>query len=94
MGNRAIDNRLRKLQVLEEQAKLIESQINEVKEELKKLMESEGVDEIITSNFQMSYKVVSSQKFNSSLFQKAHPQLYDSFKRESSYRRFTYKSIR
>ena len=94
MGNRAIDNRLRKLQLLEEQAKLIESQINDVKEELKQLMTEIGVEELATSNFQMSYKTISSRRFDSSAFQQVHPQLYEAFKRESSYQRFTYKALK
>ena len=46
MGERAIENRIKKLKALEEQKKELEAQISGLQEEIKKDMEAKGIEEM------------------------------------------------
>lgn len=46
MGNRALENRIKKLKELEEQQKALEQEIDSLKEEIKKDLEAKGTEEL------------------------------------------------
>ena len=46
MGERAIENRIKKLKALEEQKKELETQIDGLQDEIKKDMEAQGVEQM------------------------------------------------
>ena len=62
MGNKAIENRINKLKVLEDQKKAIENEIDKLKAEIKADMERKGVEEIRTDNFIVRFTRVITKK--------------------------------
>ncbi|MCD7981922.1 MAG: hypothetical protein LUF32_06365 [Clostridiales bacterium] len=89
MGERAIDNRVRKLQELENQIAQLQEQADTIKDEIKADMESKGIDEIKTKNFIVRWKEIISNRFDSKAFKAAQPELYTAYTRETASRRFT-----
>lgn len=46
MGEKAVENRVKKLKAIEEQVKALELEANKLKEEIKKDMEARGAEEM------------------------------------------------
>lgn len=89
MGERAIINRVKKLQELEEQKKAIEQQMEELKDQIKKDMEKKGLEEVQAGSFLIRWKKIVSNRFDSKRFAKEHERLYKQYMKESESRRFT-----
>lgn len=89
LGNRAIENRVAKLQALEEQAKAIEAQMETIKSELKADMEEKGVDEIETAHYKIRWKLIESNRFDTAAFKKEFTELYNRYIKKSFSKRFT-----
>ena len=89
MGERAIENRIRKLKEIEAQQKALEAQADALRAEIKADMESKGVDELKTSNFIVRWKEIISNRFDSKAFQAEHEALYKKYLRQSESKRFT-----
>ena len=89
MGERALENRVKKLQEIESQIKALEAEADKVREEIKEDMEAKGVDEIATKNFKIRWKEIVSNRFDSKAFQKEYKDLYNNFVKSSISKRFT-----
>jgi predicted phage-related endonuclease len=89
MGERAIENRVRKLQEIEAQRKALEEQAEKLKEEIKADMERKGVDEIETPNFSIRWKEIVSNRLDSAALKKALPEIYKQYARQITSKRFT-----
>lgn len=89
MGERAFENRIKKLKELEEQKKGIEDQIDKIKAEVKADMQAKGKDEIEAGNFIVRLKEVISNRFDTKSFAKDHKSLYEAYTRSQSTLRFT-----
>lgn len=89
MGERAFENRIKKLKELEEQKQGIEDQIDKIKEEVKADMQAKGKDEIEAGNFIVRLKEVISNRFDTKSFAKDHKSLYEAYTRSQSTLRFT-----
>lgn len=90
MTNRQYDNRLRKLQDLEEQKKALEVQIRTLQDEIKRDMGD--LEEVNTGKWIVRFTKVMSNRFDSAAFKKAHSRLYNEFCRSAESRRFSYKA--
>ena len=86
MGNRALENRIKRLKELEEQADV---QMDQLKAEIKEDMEHKGVDELQAGSFIVRWKMVLSNKFDSKAFQKEHKTMYNQYTKQTESRRFT-----
>ena len=89
MGERAFENRIKKLKELEEQKQGIEDQIDKIKAEVKADMQAKGKDEIEAGNFIVRLKEVISSRFDTKSFAKDHKSLYEAYTRSQSTLRFT-----
>lgn len=89
MGERAFENRIKKLKELEEQKQGIEDQIDKIKAEVKADMQAKGKDEIEAGNFIVRLKEVISNRFDTKSFAKDHKSLYEAYTRSQSTLRFT-----
>ena len=56
MTERQIENRIKKLQVIEAQQKALEKEAEELKTEIKADLEAKGIDEIKTASFVVKWK--------------------------------------
>ena len=86
MTNRQYENRIKKIQNLEEQVKALQDQIDGLKNEIK---ESMTADEVNTGNFIIRWKEVISRRLDSTALKKALPDVWQTYSKDSSSRRFT-----
>lgn len=89
MGERAIVNRIKKLKELEEQKKALDSQISGLQEEIKKDMESKGLEEMQAGIFIIRFTSVLSSRFDTKRFKEQYGDLYDQYVKQVASRRFT-----
>lgn len=72
---------------LAEQIALLETQKNALAEHIKQAMGE--IEELCVGSHVVRYKVVKSNRFDTTAFKKAHADLYADFLKESTSRRFT-----
>ena len=89
MGERALQNRIRRLQILERQQAEIEAEKAKLKEEVRKDMEKKGIDQVKTDNFIVRCKKIISNFFDSKRFRAEHEDLYKSYQKQQVTMRFT-----
>lgn len=89
MTERMIENRIHKLQELEAQQKEIEAAADAIRAELKADLEEKGVEELKTKNFIVRWKEIVSNRFDSKALKAALPDVFSTYSKESSSRRFT-----
>lgn len=89
MGERAIENRIKKLKALEEQKKALETQISKLQEEIKKEMESKGTEEMKVGIFIIRFTSVLSNRFDTKSFKEKYSDLYKEYTKQVASRRFT-----
>ena len=89
MGERAIENRIKKLKEIEEQQKVLAEQAEKIKAEIKADMQSKGTEEICIGNFIVRLKEVITNRFDSKTFAKEHKALYEASVKQQSSMRFT-----
>lgn len=83
------EEKLERYDELKEQKKEIEYEIKEIENQIKGEMEDAEVAQ--TDSRKITWKTVASKRFNSKAFKKDHPELYQEYVNESSYRRFQIK---
>lgn len=90
MGNRALENRIKKLKELEEQQKALEQEIDSLKEEIKKDLEAKGTEELKVGIFIIRFTSVLSSRFDTKRFkEQQYGDLYNQFTKQTASRRFT-----
>ena len=76
------------------QYRLMEAEAKKLKEELenelKELMQTESIEELIGDEHKATYKEVISNRFDSTAFKRDHAEMYEAYKEESSSMRFTF----
>ena len=91
MTNRMIENRVKKIQDLEGQKALIESEIKKLRDELIADLEEKGIDETKTERGTVvRWKEIVSNKFDSKQFKDDCPKIYAQYTRPSVSHRFTW----
>lgn len=89
MGTRAIENRVTKLQELEQMKKELDKQIEALKDEIKEDMDSKGLEEQKVGDYMVRFITVVTSRFDSSKLKKDNAELYSRYLKETSCRRFT-----
>ena len=89
MTERQIENRVKKLQELEAQQKMLEKEAEAIKDELKTELETQAIDELKTKFFIIRWKMVISTKLDSKSLKADLPEIYSKYCKESSSKRFT-----
>ena len=89
MTDRQIDNRIAKLQRIEAQMKELEDQSEAIRAELKADLESKGEDVHNTGSFIIRWKEIISRRLDSKALKTALPDVFATYSRESTSRRFT-----
>lgn len=89
MGEKAIENRIRKLQEIEAQQKELEIQAEAIRTEIKADMEMKGLVELKTKNFIIRWKEIISNRLDSKALKAAFPDIYGQFVKQTESRRFT-----
>lgn len=89
MGERAIENRIRKLKAIEEQQKHLEQEAELLRAEIKKEMETKGTEELQAGIYIIRWTSVLSNKFDTKKFKENFGDLYNQFTKQTASRRFT-----
>lgn len=89
MGERAIQNRIRRLQELDRQQAEIEAEREKLKEEIKKDIQKKGIDQVKAGNFIVRCKKIISSRFDSKRFRADHEDLYKSYQKKQEAMRFS-----
>lgn len=89
MTERQIENRVKKLRAIESQRKALEEQEKALKEEIKRDMESKGLEEIRTKNFFIRWKEIISNTLDSKALRATFPDICEQFTKQSASKRFT-----
>lgn len=88
-GKAAIENRIKKLKDLEEQKKVLEQEIDSLKEEIKRDLEDKGTEELKVGIFIIRFTSVLSSRFDTKQFKEQYGDLYNQFTKQTASRRFT-----
>lgn len=89
MGERALENRIRKLKALEERQKLLDQEIDSLKAEIKKDLEAKGTEELQVGIFIIRFTSVLSNKFDTKRFKEQYGELYKQFTKQKASWHFT-----
>lgn len=89
MTERQIENRVKKLKAIEKQRKDLEAQEKALKEEIKRDMESKGLEELKTKNFIIRWKEIISNTLDSKALKATFPDICEQFTKQSTSKRFT-----
>lgn len=89
MTERQIENRVKKLKAIEKQRKDLEAQEKALKEEIKRDMESKGLEELKTKNFIIRWKEIISNTLDSKALKATFPNICEQFTKQSASKRFT-----
>lgn len=89
LGIKAINNRAKKIKEIEAQIKVLEAEADAIKAELKADLESKELDEVVTADYTIRYKVVVSSRFDTTTFKKEFADLYNRYTKSSESKRFT-----
>lgn len=89
MGERAIENRIKKLQEIESQKKALEQEADKLKEEIKKEMEARRTEELKAGSFLVRWKTIIGNRFDAKAFQAEHKKMYEQYLKQTASRRFT-----
>lgn len=89
MTERQIENRVKKLKAIEKQRKDLEAQEKALKEEIKRDVESKGLEELKTKNFIIRWKEIISNTLDSKALKATFPDICEQFTKQSASKRFT-----
>lgn len=93
MTERMIENRVKKIQDLEQQKAALESEIERLKDELKSNLEEKGVSEIRTKKgIVVRWQEIVQSRLNGTLLKKDRPDVYEAYLKSSVSHRFTWSA--
>lgn len=91
MTEKMLDNRIRKLTVLDAQIKALEAEKKALEQEVKDYMGEK--EECTTKTYIVKWTKYSSRRFDSKAFQKDRPKVYEKYLKTTESRRFSYDEI-
>lgn len=89
MGEKALQNRVKKLQQIMEQQEMLEQEAEKIRQEIKADMEARKVEEMQAGAFVIRWKTLASSRFDGKALKRALPEIYKQYCKVSTSRRFT-----
>ena len=89
MSQKEIITTVEELQELRRMQEDLEAEIAALQDRIKAHMEASGEDQMIAGAWKVSYKAVTSSRFDSAAFKKCHADLYAQFTKRTVSHRFT-----
>ncbi len=89
MSEKNLQSRVKELRELQRMAEELAAEISGIQDEIKAEMLTRGADEVITGEYKISWKAVTSNRFDSKAFKEKYCDLYNQFTRTSITKRFT-----
>lgn len=89
MSTTNINQMVKELKELQRMSDELNAEIESIKDELKAEMAARNTDEILTSEYKLKYKEVSSSRFDTTSFKNKYIDLYNQFLKVTTSKRFT-----
>ena len=89
MSTTEITTKIESIKTLQAMIDELTAEMESVKDEVKREMETQGVEEMAVSCFKVRYKEVKTSRFDSTAFKKTHADLYEQYTRQTTSKRFT-----
>ena len=89
MSTTNINERVKELKELQRMSDELDAEIEAIKDELKAEMAARNTDEILTSEYKLRYKEVSSSRFDTTSFKNKYVDFYNQFVKVTTSKRFT-----
>lgn len=89
MSTNNIITKIEELKELEELLEEVKAEADAIRDELKQTMLDRGTEELEAGKYILRYQSIVSNRFDSSAFKKALPDLYKSFTKQSISKRFS-----
>lgn len=88
MTIKELEAKVLEIKELERMSEELAAEIDAAKDEIKSVMDAENIDSMTVGVFKISWKMVTSCRFDTTAFKKALPEVAARFMKESSARRF------
>lgn len=88
MSNLELTNKLRELKELKAMQEELTAEIEAIQDIIKGYMTARELDTINVDVFKVTYKEVTSNRFDSTAFKKTHNELYEQYLKQTTTRRF------
>lgn len=88
MSNLELTNKLRELKELKAMQEELTAEIEAIQDIIKGYMTARELDTINVDVFKVTYKEVTSNRFDSTAFKKIHNELYEQYLKQTTTRRF------
>ena len=88
MTQMEIEKKVAELKEFKRLAEDLDAQIITLENEIKAEMEAQNTDTLITALFKVTWKVITSRRFDSSAFRATHKELYEQYLKPQESRRF------
>jgi predicted phage-related endonuclease len=89
MGSNEIRNKVYELRELRRMAEELSAEIETLQDAIKAHMDTAGVDTIAGVDYKVTYKSVTSSRFDSTAFRKDNPEIAAAYMKTTTTRRFT-----
>ena len=88
MSTNEMESKIRELRELRRMADEIAAEIETFQDAIKSEMTARNTDTLTGTDYKITWKTVTSKRFDSAAFKKTHGELYDQYTKETTSKRF------
>lgn len=89
MSTNELNTKVKELKQLKTMAAELEAEITAIEDSIKAVMTEQGKEELFIDEYKLSYKPVTSSRFDTKGFKAKYAELYTAFTKAVTYKRFT-----
>ena len=89
MSTNELQAKVKELKELKIMADELAAEISSIEDEIKAVMLQQGKDEIITNEYKIRYRTMTTSRFDTAAFKKNYAELYNAYTRQIQTRRFS-----
>ena len=89
MSTNELQAKVKELKELKIMADELAAEIGSIEDEIKAVMLNQGTDEIITGEYKIRYRTMTTSRFDTAAFKKNYAELYNAYTRQIQTRRFS-----
>lgn len=89
MSTNELNAKVKELKEFKTMMSELESEITAIEDSIKAVMAEQGAEELFIDEYKLSYKPVTSNRFDTKSFKAKYEELYTAFTKAVTYKRFT-----
>lgn len=89
MSTNELNAKVKELKQLKTMAVELDAEIKAIEDSIKAVMTEQGAEELFIGEYKLSYKPVTSNRFDTKSFKTKYEELYTAFTKAVTYKRFT-----